>query len=86
MDPLANVTLYSKQDCPLCDEARLALERVRGRTDFDLVEIDIGSDPKLEALYRERIPVIAVDGTELFDYHVDEAVLERRLAKAAPVR
>jgi glutaredoxin len=90
MDHLADVTLYSKQDCPLCDEARVALERVRDRIAFDLDEVDITTEPELEARYRERIPVIAVDGAELFDYHVDERALEQRLAetqpKAAPAR
>jgi glutaredoxin len=84
MDDLADVTLYSKQDCPLCDEARTALERVRGRIDFDLREVDITSDRVLETRYRERIPVIAVDGADLFDYHVDEHALEQRLAEAQP--
>jgi glutaredoxin len=83
---LPNVILYSKPDCPLCDEARGALVRVRGRTPFDLAEVDITTDPGLEAAYRERIPVIAVDGEELFDFHVDEPALERRLADAAPAR
>jgi glutaredoxin len=83
MDQLPNVTLYSKPDCPLCDEARGALDRVRRRLPFDLVEIDITTDAALEAVYRERIPVIAVDGEELFDFHVDEQLLERRLAHGA---
>jgi glutaredoxin len=86
MDHLATVTLYSKQDCPLCDEARGALGRVRERIDFDFREVDITSDPELEARYRERIPVVAVDGAEVFDYHVDEPALEQRLSEAAPVR
>jgi glutaredoxin len=83
MDQLPNVTLYSKPDCPLCDEARGALDRVRDRLPFDLLEIDITTDADLEAAYRERIPVVAVDGEELFDFHVDEQVLERRLARRA---
>jgi glutaredoxin len=84
MDDLADVTLYSKQDCPLCDEARAALERVRGRIAFNLREVDITTDQELETRYRERIPVIALDGAELFDYHVDEPALEQRLAELAP--
>jgi glutaredoxin len=83
MDQLPNVTLYSKPDCPLCDEARGALDRVRDRLPFDMIEIDITTDADLEAAYRERIPVVAVDGEELFDFHVDERVLERRLARRA---
>jgi glutaredoxin len=80
---LANVTLYSKPDCPLCDEAREALARVRERSAFDLEEIDITGDRELDARYRERIPVVAVDGRELFEFHVDETTLERRLAGEA---
>ena len=78
------MTLYSKPDCPLCDEAREALGRVRGRTSFDLREVDITTDPQLEARLRERIPVVALDDEELFDFHVDEEALERRLTEAAP--
>jgi glutaredoxin len=80
---LPNVTLYSKPDCPLCDEARQALGRVHGRVAFDLDELDITTDGELEARLRERIPVVALDGEELFDFHVDEEALERRLAEAA---
>jgi glutaredoxin len=86
MDQLPKVTLYSKPDCPLCDEAREALDRVRERALFDLEEVDISTDEQLEAAYRERIPVIALDGRALFEFHVDELVLERRLLGGAPVR
>ena len=78
------MTLYSKPDCHLCDEAREALARVRERSPFDLVEVDITTDRDLEARLRERIPVVALGGEELFDFHVDEAALERRLAEVAP--
>jgi glutaredoxin len=77
---MAKVTLYSKPDCPLCDDARGALERVRQRTPFDLEEIDINDEVRLLARYAERIPVVTLDGRDLFDYVVDEAELERVLA------
>jgi glutaredoxin len=76
----AAVTLYGRPGCHLCDEARDALERVRADTPFELVEIDIEGDDELFKRYLERIPVICLDGEELFDYHVDEAALRRRLA------
>jgi glutaredoxin len=79
---MAKVTLYSKPDCPLCDDARRALERVRARSAFDLEEVDITSRPALADAYGERIPVIALDGRETFEYFVDEQDLERRLAAA----
>jgi glutaredoxin len=80
---LANLTLYSKPDCPLCDEARAALGRVRSRFPFGLDEVDITAQPDLESRYRERIPVVAVDGEEVFDFHVDELALEQRLSEGA---
>jgi glutaredoxin len=83
---MAKVTLYSKLDCPLCDEARAALERVRARSSFELEEVDIATHPGLERRYRERVPVVALDGEELFDFVVDEQALEQRLAAGALAR
>ena len=80
---MPTVTLYSKPDCPLCDEARQALARVAGRVSFDIREIDITSDGELEARLRERIPVVALDGEELFDFHIDEDALELRVKEGA---
>ena len=76
----ATVTLYGRPGCHLCDDAREALERVRARVPFTLVERDITEDDALHRAYLVRIPVICVDGEEVFEYHVDEAELERRLA------
>jgi glutaredoxin len=74
------VTLYGRPDCHLCDDARVALERVRARHPFTLREVDIEADDELFRRYLERIPVVSVDGEELFDYYVDEQALGRRLA------
>jgi glutaredoxin len=74
------VTLYGRPGCHLCDDAREALERVRARHPFTLREVDIEADDELLRRYLERIPVVALDGEELFDYHVDEQALGSRLA------
>ena len=65
------VTLYGKPDCHLCDEARAVLLAVRDERDFELREVDVSLDPALREDYGERIPVVAVDGRELFQFHVD---------------
>lgn len=70
------MTLYSRPDCGLCDEARQVVLRVRARAGFDLVEIDISGDDALELEYGIRIPVVAVDGEELFEIAVDPRALE----------
>jgi glutaredoxin len=74
------VVLYGKPDCHLCDEARAVLERLRRELGFALVERDITRDDALHRAYLERIPVVALDGEELFDFFVDEPELRRRLA------
>jgi glutaredoxin len=74
------VTLYGRPGCHLCDAARVALERVRAEHPFTLREVDIEEDEDLLRRYLERIPVVALDGEELFDYHVDERALSSRLA------
>jgi glutaredoxin len=78
---MSTVTLYTRPGCHLCDDARAALLRVRTTAPFDLVEIDIERDDALHRAYLERIPVVAVDGEELFEYFVDEAALAARLRR-----
>jgi hypothetical protein len=78
------VTLYAKPGCHLCDDARAAVERVRAEVPFDLEEVDISLDPVLHRRYGERIPVLTVEGEELFDYVVDEPVLRGRLDRVSP--
>jgi glutaredoxin len=76
---MRTVTLYSRPGCHLCDDARVALTRVQARAPFALREVDITQDDHLHMRYLERIPVIALDGEELFDHFVDEEALERRI-------
>lgn len=78
------VTLYGKPGCHLCEEAREVVLRVRDDHGFDLEEVDVSLDPALHRDYGERIPVVAVDGEEAFQYHVDGEVLRRLLAGAPP--
>jgi glutaredoxin len=73
------VTLYSKHDCHLCADALTVLRALQAEIGFDLQERDITADDALHRAYFERIPVIALNGEELFDYFVDEAVLRERL-------
>jgi glutaredoxin len=73
------VTLYGKPGCHLCDDAREVVDRVREDHPFELQEVDVSLDPFLHREYGERIPVLELDGEELFEFHVDEAELVRRV-------
>jgi glutaredoxin len=73
------VTVYSTPDCHLCRDALAELEALRGELGFELRERDITKDEALHRAYFERIPVVSLDGEELFDYVVDEQILRERL-------
>jgi glutaredoxin len=72
---LSRLVLYSRPGCHLCDDARVVLQRIG--VPFD--EIDIESDEELLKRYVERIPVVALDGQDLYDFFVDEQDLRRRV-------
>ena len=76
---MRRVVLYGKPGCHLCDEARAVVAAVRARQPFDLEEVDVSTDPELHRRYGERIPVLALDGDELFVFHVEADELARRL-------
>jgi glutaredoxin len=76
---MACVTVFSKPDCHLCERAMGELRRLQDELAFTLQERDITADEALHRAYFERIPVIALDGEELCDYFLDEALLRKRL-------
>ena len=78
------VTLYGKPGCHLCEEAHAVVTAVRQRHPFELEEVDITRDPALEARYRERIPVVTIDGQEALELVIEATELERRLASMTP--
>jgi len=69
------LVLYGRPGCHLCDDARDVLERLG----HPFEEVDIESDLALLRRYLERIPVVALDGREIYDFHVDENDLRARL-------
>ena len=75
-----SLLLYGRAGCHLCDEARTVLQRIG----HPFEEVDIEADDELLVRYLERIPVIALDGVELYDFFVDEADLRGRLAARVP--
>jgi glutaredoxin len=76
---VAQVTVYSKPDCHLCDEAIATLQSLQGEFGFDLEELDITAEETIHRDYFDRIPVIEIDGEELCEYFVQEALVRERL-------
>ena len=55
------------------------MEAVRAVCGDDYAVVDITSSADLERTYRERIPVVEVDGIARFQYHVDPDELRQLL-------
>ena len=70
--------MYARPGCGLCDEAREVIMAERAQTPFEYREVDVSGDDALELEYGIRIPVVLVDGRELFEIAVDAG----RLAEA----
>lgn len=70
MPAKVKVTIYSKPDCHLCEEAKASM-RAAGCGDlFTIEEINIETDAELLARYRYDIPVIMMDGAEAFRHRL----------------
>ncbi len=69
------VVLYSRGGCHLCDAAREVVLAVRRRHPFDFVELDIERSDELVRDYGIRIPVVSVDGEEVFEIEVEASRL-----------
>jgi len=73
------LTIYSRAGCHLCDEMKAVVRRVVDSTVAPIAveEIDISTDPDLEARYGVEIPVLLVDGRKAAKYRITEGELTR---------
>jgi glutaredoxin len=72
-----NVTLYTREGCHLCEEARQMLLN----HGLEPVMVDIDADLSLREKWNTCVPVVEIDGKVRFRGRVD-AVLLRRLLSA----
>jgi glutaredoxin len=75
------LTLYSRPGCHLCDEMKAVVHRAIGsiQEPIALEEIDISTDPGLEARYGLEIPVLLVNGKKAAKYRITDAEIQRLL-------
>ena len=86
---MRTLTVLGREGCHLCEEAVTVVRRLLaqpGLGDVRLELVDIESDDALLAAYLERIPVVVLDGEELYDFFVAEADLRTRLSRASGSR
>jgi glutaredoxin len=78
----ANVIIYSRPGCHLCDDAKQAISAAGCQDEYTLAVINIESDPRLLAQYQYDIPVITIDGVEAFRHRLSPDAFRRRLRDA----
>ena len=57
---MLTVTLYTRNECSLCDQAKKDLASLQEKIPHRLVEVNVDSDPAILKKYGEQVPVIEV--------------------------
>jgi len=73
------VTLYERDGCHLCDEARVLLDELLGIEGY--TRVDIETDDALVLRYGFRIPVIGLDGADRLEAPISAPDLHALLAE-----
>src|SRR5690348_2673950 len=81
IEPL-EVTLYTRPGCHLCDEAKLQIAPLVAEFGARLREVNIDSDPELQARYNLDVPVIFLAGRKIAKHRIDAAQFRHQLQEA----
>ncbi|MBB5075536.1 glutaredoxin family protein [Nonomuraea endophytica] len=73
------ITLYGRQGCHLCDDARAVIAKVAAELGVRWTEVDIDSSAELREKYNDMIPVTLVDGVQHDFWRVSEERLRAAL-------
>jgi thioredoxin-related protein len=69
----AQLILYTKPGCHLCDEMKREIQKAGCAGLYLLDEVNIETDSDLLAQYRYEIPVLLIDGVEAFRHRLRAA-------------
>jgi glutaredoxin len=77
----AQVILYTRKGCHLCEVVKASLIKFEQRGGYQWQEFDVDSDPEIRRLYTDEVPVVFINGRKAFKYHMDEQDFLRKLAR-----
>ncbi|MEP6852891.1 MAG: glutaredoxin family protein [bacterium] len=75
------VTLLTRVQCHLCDDARAALDALATEIEFDLEVLDVDADPDRQDRFGDRVPVVLLDGREHGYWRVETERLRASLLR-----
>ena len=84
MSEPARVTLYGREGCHLCEEARAVVAAVCAELGEEYAEVDIDADRVLQDRFGEEVPVTFVDGRQHDFWRVDPVRLRAALTAEHP--
>ena len=73
------IEILTKSECSLCDDMKKIVARVLSDYPAKLVITDIEFDKTLYEKFKERIPILKVNGMESFVYKTNETTLRHKL-------
>ena len=73
------ITLYTREGCTLCEEARVAITPLAREFSTTLREVDIDDDPVLHERYANDVPVVFLGSRLVAQHRVNVAQLRRQL-------
>ena len=76
---MTSIVVYIAERCSLCERALEVVRGAQAELGFELAVVDIEGVAELEARYRERIPVVEIDGERAFTYFVEASALRERV-------
>ena len=79
----AQIILYSKPGCHLCEVMKKEMAKADCAELYNLEEINIESSAELFARYRHDIPVLLIDGVEAFRHRLTADSFRDWLKKCA---
>ncbi len=75
----AEVVIYTRKDCCLCDEMKAVIHQVAAHLPLVLEEIDVDGSPETQERYGAEVPVLLINGRKAFKYRVTRGELEKKL-------
>jgi uncharacterized membrane protein len=78
---MIRVSLFTRQECELCEEIKDELKDLQAEYPHELIEVDIDSDPILQQHYAESVPVLKI-GAYTLEAPIDRTQLRVTLGAA----
>lgn len=78
---MTELVIYSKPECRLCDEMKKIIYKIKNDIKFDIREVNINEDDFFLKKYKDKIPVLTINGRLFAKYSVEENKLRVKLSE-----